>query len=170
MAQAQGMLISRDEDNSQQSWAEMRILPWGFAERTSLKFFQRANFFPLWKLKRTGEGWGKGEKLFSFFITFFFYLLEYHVQIQNFFLLLSHTCFLGSKLQEIQNKEKHSLSLFTAFHLPKDVSHLQETSKVSFSVNCIFSFKICFAKVAAFCERKSSVTKVFFCSKTFNQL
>lgn len=152
----------------------MRILPWGFAQRTSPKFFWRANFFPSVKIKKDRGRLGEGDKLFSVFIAFIFFFPACRnatCKYKSFsFCFLIFVGVLTTNCKKFKNKEKHRLSFFTAFHLPRDASHSQKTSKAQFSVNHISSFKICFTKVVAFCERNSSVRKLIFCSKTLNQL
>lgn len=137
----------------------MRILPWGFSEKTSLKIFLRSNFLPVWELKRTGGGWGKG-KNFSPFCHFFPSAGKPCAITKLCSLLLSCTYFLDSKAaRNSKSEEKHSLSLFTVFHVPKGASHSQ---KATFSVNHVFTFKIYFAKVVT-----SLWKKIFFYKSIF---
>lgn len=68
------------------------------------------------------------------------------MQLQNcvFFCFLV-LVFLDSKAaRNSKSEEKHSLSLFTVFRVPKGASHSQ---KATFSVNHVFTFKIYSAKV-----------------------
>lgn len=69
MAEARGILVSRDKNSSQQNWVEMRTLLWEFSEKTSMKkkswevtFFVRSRK----NRRRVGEG-----ENFSCFCYFF---------------------------------------------------------------------------------------------------
>lgn len=112
------MLISRDGNNSQRSRAGMRILPWGFAERTSPKFFLESWLFSSLKIKKDMGRLGEGDKLFSFFYYFFFSVCWSAVcEYKTFpiFFLIFGVFFQTANCKKFKNKEKTQPHLIHCF-------------------------------------------------------
>lgn len=147
----------------------MRILPWGFLEKTSLKIFLRSNFLPVWELKGQGEDGGRG-RTFLPLISLFSICRQTTCNSNTVFPLAFLYLGFFFRQQEIPySEEKQSRSLFTLFHVLKDANH---PLKATFSGHHVFTFKMCFAKVVTSLQKTKTFfyKSIFFHWKALNQV